>query len=174
MTHRLDITEASGTAPAPLLRAGIAGLTVALWYAAPDYLHRKGLRAAAKTAVLGGAAVVLAWGPARSSTPVAPDGEESTTKQPAQGAPAWSGTGDRWRNTTPALVFGVGGTLLVAGIGLNIAIERWIHRWGNRLARQGTLLPHTAIGLVAGSLTVLAGLDDSLARQPDDRPAGSD
>jgi hypothetical protein len=28
------------------------------------------------------------------------------------------------------------------------------------LARKGTLLPHTAIGLVAGSLTVLAGLDE--------------
>lgn len=173
MTHHLDPTDVSGAAPAPLLRAGIAGLTVALWYAVPDYVHGKGPRAVAKTAVSAAGAVALVWGPARSSTLAVSGDEESKTTQPDQGAPASSGTVDGRRNTKPALVFGMGGALLVAGIGLSLATERWIHRFGNRMARQGTLLPHTAIGLVAGSLAVLADLDELPAQHQGGVPVGS-
>lgn len=169
MTHRPNTGHASGAAPGPLLRTGIAGLLVALWYAAPDYLHGKGQRAVAKIAVIGGAVVALAGGRARSSAPSIDDEPHATP--PSRGAPTPSSTCERLRNAKPGLVLCVGGVLLVAGVGLNIASERWIHRFGNRLASQGTLLPHTAIGLVAGSLTVLAGLDDFPARQRGNRPA---
>lgn len=173
MTHHLDATDVSGAAPAPLLRAGIAGLSVALWYSVPDYLHSKGPRAVAKAAVIGGAGVALGRRPARPSKTVISGDEGSKAARPARGAPTSSVTSDRLRKNKPGLVFGVGGALLVAGIGLNIATERWIHRFGSRLARQGTLLPHTAIGLVAGSLTLLAGLDELPARHQGGRPVGS-
>lgn len=173
MTHHLDATDVSGAAPAPLLRAGIAGLSVALWYSVPDFLHSKGPRAVAKAAVIGGAAVALGRRPAGPSKTVISGGEGSKAARPARGAPTPPVASDRLRKTKPRLVFGVGGALLVAGIGLNIATERWINRFGSRLARQGALLPHTAIGLVAGSLTLLAGLDEYPARHHDGRPVGS-
>lgn len=161
MTHQTETTPTPGAAPS--LRTGIAGVSVALWYATPDFIHGRRPRALAKTAIIGGAAVAFARGPARSSTQTLADNQEEE-QQTTPSAPTPSGTRDRLRKTDPRLLIGVGTSILIAGIGLNIATERWIHRFGNRLARKGTLLPHTAIGLVAGSLTVLASLDDFSAR----------
>ncbi|WP_417217681.1 hypothetical protein [Arthrobacter sp.] len=165
MTHRLDTSHASGASGARLRRAGISGLAVALWYATPDYLRGRRSRAVAKTAILSGAAAAFAWAPASPSAPPVPDDAAlgDTPREP--GAPAPAGTGGRRWTANPRVVIVVGGALLLAGIGLNIATEKWIHRFGDRLVRKGTLLPHTAIGLVAGSLTVLAGLDELPGRQ---------
>lgn len=157
MTHQIETMPTPGISPS--LRAGIAGVSVALWYATPDFIHGRRPRALAKTAIVGGAAVAFARGPARSSVQTLA-GDQAEEQQATPSAPTPSGTRDRLRKTDPRLLIGVGSSLLIAGIVLNIATERWIHRFGDRLARKGTLLPHTAIGLVAGSLTVLAGLDE--------------
>lgn len=157
MTHQTETMPTPGIAPS--LRAGIAGVSVALWYATPDFIHGRRPRALAKAAILGGAAVAFSRGLARSSMQTL-TGNQGEEQQANPSAPTRSGVRDRLRRTDPRVLIGVGTSLLIAGIGLNIATERWIHRFGDRLARKGTLLPHTAIGLVAGSLTVLTGLDD--------------
>ncbi|MGO2533817.1 MULTISPECIES: hypothetical protein [Micrococcaceae] len=165
--------------PAGLLgRAGASGAAVGLWYALPDYVDRRSSRVLAKLGILAAAGVFFARRQDPNSVPTAPlaggmpPGRGSGHRDTAYGYSADKTAGARARlmSPSPGLLIGLGATVLVAGVGANVATERWIHRFGNRLARKGTLLPHTAIGLVAGSLTVLAGFDELPDRQRIDRP----
>lgn len=169
--------------PAGLLtRAGISGVAVGLWYSLPDYVDRRSPRVLAKLAILAAAGAMFALRQDPNSVPAAPLAEGTTpghgsghrdTAGQGHSADITAGTRARFKSLNPGLLVGLGATVLVAGIGANIVTERWIHRFGNRLARKGTLLPHTAIGLVAGSLTVLAGLDELPDRQRIGRPESS-
>lgn len=173
-------TPTPARTPAGLLaRAGASGFAVGLWYALPDYVDRRSPRVLAKLAILAAAGAMFARRQAPDSLPTAPLAEGTTpgrgsghldTARQGQHADKTTGTRARLKNLNPGLLIGLGATILAAGIGANIVTERWIHRFGNRLARKGTLLPHTAIGLVAGSLTVLAGLDELPDRQRIDCP----
>ncbi|MGP5226192.1 hypothetical protein [Arthrobacter rhombi] len=179
MTETTTPTPAPRTPAGLLARAGASGVAVGLWYALPDYVDRRSPRVLAKLAILAAAGAMFARRQAPDSLPTAPLAEGTTpghgsghrdTAGQRRSADTTEGTRARLKNLNPGLLIGLGATVLVAGIGANIVTERWIHRFGNRLARKGTLLPHTAIGLVAGSLTVLAGLDELPDRQRIDRP----
>ncbi|MDN5756072.1 MAG: hypothetical protein ACTHWW_07900 [Arthrobacter sp.] len=160
----------AGRTPATVLgRAGASGAAVGLWYALPDYVDRRRSRVLAKLAILAGAGVVFARRQDPDSSPTAPSAVGTTpgrgpgpldTAGQGQLADETAGTRARLKNLNPGLVIGLGATILIVGIGANIATERWIHRFGERLKANGSSRPHTAIGLIAGSLTALASLDD--------------
>lgn len=160
----------AGRTPAGVLgRAGASGAAVGLWYALPDYVDRRRSRVLAKLVILAGAGAVFARGQELDLLPTAPPAEGTTpgrdsvprdTADQRQLADKTAGTRARLKNLNPGLVIGLGAMILIVGIGANIATERWIHRFGERLKAKGTSHPHTAIGLVVGSLTALASLDD--------------
>lgn len=179
MTEPTTTTPGPGTAAGLLARAGTSGVAVALWYSLPDYVGRRSPRVLVKLAILAGAGAFFARRQDPDSLPTAPSAEgampghgsgQRDTADQRHSADKTTGTRARLKNLNPGLLIGLGATVLVASVGANVATERWIHRFGNRLARKGTLLPHTAIGLVAGSLTVLAGFDELPGRQRIDRP----
>lgn len=163
MTETTTPTPARRTAVAALGRAGTSGVAVGLWYSLPDYVDRRRSRVLAKLAILAGAGAVFARRQ-DSDQGVVPPAESTTSEQAsaAQGRPADQTAGPRARlqRLNPGILIALGATVLIAGIGANVATERWIHRFGERLKANGTSHPHTAIGLVAGSLTVLASLND--------------
>ncbi len=182
MTEPTTATPAPRTPAGLIARAGTSGAAVALWYALPDYVDRRSPRVLAKLVILAAAGAFFARRQdpdslptallAEGTTPGRGSGHQDTADQ-GHSADKTAGARARLKNLNPGLLIGLGATVLIAGVGANVATERWIHRFGNRLARKGTLLPHTAIGLVAGSLTVLAGLDELPDRQRTGRPESS-
>ncbi|MGP5607738.1 hypothetical protein [Arthrobacter rhombi] len=169
MTETTTATPARRTPAGLLARAGASGAAVALWYALPDYMHRRSSRVLAKLAILAAAGAFFARRQDPDSLPTAPLAEGTTPGRGSghldaagQGhsADTTAGTRARLKNLDPGLLIGLGATILIVGIGANIATERRIHRFGERLKANGSSRPHTAIGLIAGSLAALASLDE--------------
>lgn len=178
MPESTGSTPRDGEAAHRFLHAGVAGTAVGLWYALPDYVPAGPPRLLAKTAVIVGAGILLTGRAGRARRGQETAREPSTARtQPSDEATSsdrsnTAGTGaSRW---TAAGAAGLLAGSAAVVVGLNLAIERWIHRFGQRLAERGVSHPHTGIGLVAGSLTVLASLDDTSRRSGGaDRPAAS-
>lgn len=153
------------------------GAATALWYALPDHVASRRSRAVAKAAL--GVAVVsrslvgdLRRARRRGGGPVVDDAAAGSPPpmptEPPQG-PVGPREGDRasWVGAAGAAgLLGLAAGAVVGSVALAAAVERVVHRIGERAALRGTFWPHTRNGVVLGSLAALAVLGGRGAPQP--------
>ncbi len=158
-----------GTGPGVLVNSLLTLVVTGAWYAMPDVVRSRPLRTVLKLGIVAGS---VAYGVAAGRVADGPSGDAGADPAPADGADALtrvraltdrsvafdaaalglpgsaqtSGRGDLRRQ---AVGLGVG----AAAVGLTVAGERGIHRYGERLAARGVRAPHTRVGAVIGLLT---------------------
>ncbi len=158
------------TTPPPLTADLLAGLGITVWYALPDYTRSRPLRIAAKSAILaisavyGAASIRRQGGEALDDAAPEPgaESERSTTRLPearADGtAPPAPASGISAKAYHP-LVFPLAAVaILGGGAAFTVGMERFVYRFGERLAGRGVHLPHSRIGLVLGVVSTAATL----------------
>lgn len=160
-------TTGSGAA----VEALVTGAVTVLWYAMPDVVRSRAVRASLKAGLLaaGGA---YAWRQVRADVDEAAGASDAspgplsdeleqvralTARPPVLDADVL-GLDDA-APTARARWFPVVALGAVAGVvGGTVAVERAIHRFGERLGQRGVTAPHTRIGAVAGAASVLLTL----------------
>jgi len=140
-TGSVDPTRVAGFA------AGV-GATVA-WYALPDYVHSRPLRALVKAGLLG----VLGWSmvaqlPEAAELPPYDDEDADCSKSfPVAGEDPLGGVTE----ADPAELAVLAGVAL-GSAALTVAVERWLFRRGERRRAAGVRFAHTRQGLALGVL----------------------
>jgi len=123
-----DLAELAGTHPRTTSMAALAGGTLA-WYALPDLVRWRGVRAVLKTGILAGMVGAIAGAGPHHHTPL---------------DAASSDRGDELiatvRKYPTATVVAVGAT--AATLWASVRAEQWLFRRGERRRSRGHVLPH--------------------------------
>ncbi|WP_231367320.1 peptidase S9 [Schaalia sp. ZJ405] len=141
--------------PHQLIPTAVTGASVFAWYALPDFVRSKGVRALLKVGLLG-VAGWAAWDRAsdfddRTDYYVA--GEESYDETPDDADCDDTDEGDA---ELPIKELAIGAGLAAASIGVTVACEKWLFSRGERRRAQGVALAHTrqALPLTIGAILV--------------------
>ena len=137
----------------PTRAAGIAvgaGATLA-WYALPDYVRSRPLRALVKTGLLG----AIGWSivtmlPEDGELPPYDDETDCSNGSPVANDPL-----DGVTEAEPRELAVLAGAALGSAV-LTVAVERWLFRRGERRRAAGVRLAHTRQGLALGALEAVA------------------
>lgn len=138
----------------PIRAAGIAvgaGATLA-WYALPDYVRSRPLRALVKTGLLG----AIGWSivtmlPEDGELPPYDDETDCSKGSPVAGEDPLTGVTEAEPRELAVLAGAALGSALIT-----VGVERWLFRRGERRRAEGVRLAHTRQGLVLGVLEAAA------------------
>jgi hypothetical protein len=187
--------RATGTAVGDTM---VWGAGTFVWYAMSDVVASRGLRGLLKTGIVA-AAGAWVWVQVRREHDHGHDeaavrdddgGAGAGGSADASGSPDTTARIRALTSTVPVLdgeraglrpehllgslpwaPLALGAVVTAASIAGTVATERAIHRFGDRLGARGVAAPHTRIGVVAGLLTVAAGLvGDELERRTTQSP----
>jgi hypothetical protein len=151
----------------------VSGAGIALWYSLPDYTASRRTRAVVKTGVIAASAAygahVLRGGPSSpdGGGPVLP---EPAPGDPVPGEPASEDSGpeepgpvipgsrpERAKAGRPVLI-ALAVVLLGSTAAITVHMERFVYRFGEKLAGRGVRLAHTRIGVALAVLSTLASV----------------
>ena len=140
----VDPTRVAGFA------AGV-GATVA-WYALPDYVRSRPLRALVKTGLLG----AIGWSivtmlPEEGELPPYDDETDCSKGSPVAGEDPLTGVTEAEPRELAVLAGAALGSAMIT-----VGVERWLFRRGERRRAEGVRLAHTRQGLVLGVLEAAA------------------
>ena len=138
----------------PTRAAGLAvgtGATLA-WYALPDYVRSRPLRALVKTGLLG----AIGWSivtmlPEEGELPPYDDETDCSKGSPVAGEDPLTGVTEAEPRELAVLAGAALGSALIT-----VGVERWLFRRGERRRAEGVRLAHTRQGLVLGVLEAAA------------------
>ena len=121
----------------------LSGLSIALWYALPDYSRSRRTRTLAKTGIVAASAVYAHRIVARERSA---DGRDGGTAP----VPIRTGPG----SPRGAVVAGLTAlALLGSTAAVMVGMERLVYRLGENLSRDGVRFAHTRIGGVVGAVS---------------------
>ena len=134
----------------PTRAAGIAvgaGATLA-WYALPDYVRSRPLRALVKTGLLG----AIGWSivtmlPEDGELPPYDDETDCSKGSPVAGEDPLTGVTEAEPRELAVLAGAALGSAMIT-----VGVERWLFRRGERRRAQGARFAHTRQGLALGAL----------------------
>lgn len=137
----------------------LTGAATVCWYALPDHVRSRRARAVVRAALV--AAVVASSPSTGGAVPSARSRSAAVPKTPSSPRTATPAPEDEVTVVGVLGVVGFTGAIVGAvlgAVGVTVAVDRTVHRIGDRAARADTRLPHTRVGVVLGALTALASL----------------